>query len=294
MGLRIRTNVVALRAQREMTDTTNRLNQNMERLASGFRINRSADDSAGIAISETMRARIRSYGQARRNAQDGVSMIQVAESGMNEISSILIRLRELSIQSASDTLSNLERTYTNREYGELVREVDRIANTVEFNGLKLFGGQENNNDQESLSIYVGIGDNSIANTDTIELSVDGMKLDAKGVLALNDQDEIGPLSVGDDFDRDTASQKISVIDRAIGLISSNRATLGSKQSRLNSAISNIDIQKENLEMAHSRIKDVDFASETASFTQNQILAQAGTSIMSHANALPQSALSLLS
>lgn len=293
MGLRIRTNVSAIRAQRHMANTTRRLDGNLERLSSGYRINKAADDSAGMAISENMRAKIRSLTQASRNAQDGISMMQIAEGGMNEISSILIRMRELSIQAASDTISNTERAYTNREYVELVGEIDRIANTVEFNGIKLFGGQEQNNDQENLTIYIGIGDNTVPNTDAIEINIEDFKLNAKDVLALNDESEIGPMAKGDDFERITAQEKILVIDNALSLVSSNRATLGSKQSRLNSAISNLAVQKENLETTNSRIRDVDFASETASFTQNQILAQAGTSVLSSANSQPQMVMSLL-
>src|SRR6478609_10679901 len=145
MGLRIKTNVPSLIAQRRLGNTTSDMQSNMEKLSSGQRINKSADDAAGLAISETMTGKIRSMAQAQRNANDGISLIQVAEGSMNEIGNILIRMRELATQSASDTIGNVERSYTNKEYTQLVDEIDRIANTTEFNGMNLLGGADKNN-----------------------------------------------------------------------------------------------------------------------------------------------------
>ncbi len=293
MGLRIRTNVASLKAQRSLGGTTQALNSNMERLSSGYRINKSADDAAGLAISETMRSRIRSMGQAKRNAQDGLSMIQVAEGGLTEVSNILVRMRELAMQSASDTIGLVERGYTNREYNQLVDEIDRIANTTEFNGLRLFAGSDGNNELENITLYVGPGSNQIPNSDTIDININEFKLDTKEVLGLNNEAEIGPIDLEEGFERITAQEKLGALDKALNMISSNRATLGSKQSRLNSTISNLEVQTENLEQSRSRIRDVDFAAETAELTQNHILSQAGLSVLSQANSMPQEVIRLL-
>lgn len=293
MGLRIKTNVPSLTAQRRLRDTTSAMGSNMEKLASGYRINKSADDAAGLAISETLTGKIRSMNQAKRNASDGVSLIQVAEGSMNEISNILIRLRELATQSASDTLGNLERSYTNKEYTQLVEEIDRIANTTEFNGLSLLGGADKNNGVGELTIHVGAGDGQTPNTDTISIDIDSVKLDAENILGLTREAEIGPMDVDGEFDRQTAADKLTVLDTAIKRVAGNRATLGAKQSRLESTINNLGIQVENMSTSRSRIRDVDFAEVTAEFTQNRILGQAGASVLAQAQAIPELALKLL-
>lgn len=292
MGLRIRTNVSSLQAQRQMGITGQQQQDSMERLASGYRINKSADDAAGLAISETLRGRIRGAGQASRNATDGISLIQTAEGGMNEISNILIRLKELAVQSSSDTIDNVQRGYTNREYVQLVDEIDRIANTTEFNGLKLFKGKEGVG-LDNFTLHVGTGDGSMENTDTILVPVDPMKLDATESLGLGKGSEIGPMEEGGEFDRSAAAQKISLIDNALKKVANNRASLGAQQSRLQTAVSSIAIQIENMNSTNSRIRDVDFAAETARSTQSRILAQAGVSVMSQANQIPELALALL-
>jgi flagellin len=292
MGLRIRTNVASINAQNRLAKTTNAITENTSKLASGFRINKSADDAAGLAISEGMRARIRSLNQASRNANDGVSMIQTAEGSMNEISNILIRLRELATQASSDTIGNLERSFTNREYTELVGEIDRIANTTEFNGLPMLKGAGALNDEGMFSLHIGAGDGTVENTDTIRLNVDNIVTSSE-ILGLSQEDGIGPAEEGDDFARATAAEKLTILDNALKTVASNRAYLGAQQSRLNSAISNLGIQVENLQSANSRIRDVDFASETASFTQNKILQQSGAAVLSQANSQPEIALALL-
>lgn len=293
MGLRIKTNVASINAQRYLSKSTESMGKNMEKLSSGYRINRAADDAAGLAISENLFGKIRGLKQAQRNANDGVSLIQVAEGSMNEISNILIRMRELSTQAASDTISNDDRVFTNREYTQLVDEIDRIANSTEFNGLKLLQGSDGNNGIESVTIHVGAGDGQISNTDTIEVDINSILLNSEDVLGLGKESEIGPNVKGDDFDRTDAANKLMVIDDALQKVNGTRATLGAKQSRLTSTISNLGIQVENLSSARSRIKDVDFASETADFTQNRILQQSGAAVLTQANQSPEIALSLL-
>ncbi|NRA67345.1 MAG: flagellin FliC [Pseudobacteriovorax sp.] len=293
MGLRIKTNVTSLIAQRQLSDTTRAMGNNMEKLSSGYRINKSADDAAGLAISENMTGKIRSMDQAKRNANDGISLIQVAEGGMNEISNILIRMRELATQAASDTIGDLERSYTNKEYTQLVDEIDRIVSTTEFNGLNLLQGGDGNDGVTDLVIHVGAGDGTIENTDTIDINIEDVKLNTEDILGLGKEAEIGPLTADDDFDRTTAAEKLTVIDDAIQKVAGNRAILGAKQSRLNSTITNLGIQIENTSSARSRIRDVDFANATAEFSSNRILAQAGTSILSQAGSIPELAANLL-
>ncbi len=293
MGLRIRTNVSALQSQRNLENTTRDLSDNIEKLSSGYRINKSADDAAGLAITDTLEAKIRSTGQAKRNASDGVSMIQVAEGSMNEITNILVRLRELATQSATDTLGNLERSYTNKEYTQLVEEIDRIANATEFNGVKLLGGGGNNDGLDELVFHISAGNGAAENTDTINLNIEQIKVESADVLGLGKDAEVGPLDPDGDFDRQDAADKLDVLDVAIKRIAGNKAILGAKQSRLNSTIRNIGVQMETMETAKSRIKDTDFAGETAKYTQNNILSQAGSSVLSQANNQSQLALALI-
>jgi flagellin len=264
----------------------------MAKLASGYRINKAADDAAGLAISENMKAKIRSLGQARRNANDGVSMVQVAEGSMNEVSNILIRLRELATQAASDTVGNTERAFTNREYTNLVSEIQRISNTSEWQGVPLLKGQEALGDETMFTIHVGAGDGQQENTDTIRIGVENLMVGAED-LGLGTGAEIGPENIGDDFTRDIAASKLTVIDSALQKIASNRSYLGAQQSRLNSTINNLGVQIENMKSANSRIRDVDFAEETATLTQNKILQQAGAAVLGQANQAPEVALSLL-
>lgn len=292
MGLRIRTNVASLQAQRNMGNSTNAMGENIAKLSSGYRINKAADDAAGLAISETMKANTRSLDQAKRNAMDGISMVQTAEGSMNEVSNILIRMRELATQSASDTIGNTERGYSNREYVQLVNEIQRISNTTSFNGIPLLQGQEAVGDPSMFTIHVGSGDGLKENTDTIQIGVENLKINIED-MGLGTGAEIGPAETGGEFTREIAASKLSVIDSALQRISSNRSYIGAQQSRLGSTINNLGVQIENLKSANSRIRDVDFAEETASFTQNKILQQAGGSVLMQANQAPEVALSLL-
>jgi flagellin len=293
MGLRIRTNVASLQAQRGVANATNSLRDSMAQLSSGYRINKAADDAAGLAISTALTGRVRSLEQAARNANDGVSMVQVAESGMNEISNVLTRLRELAVQASSDTIGNAERSYANREYTQLVEELDRITNTTEFNGVKLLKGADANVGDDLLTIHVGGGDGKAANTDTIRIDINDMKLIPEDDFGLGRGSEIGPLEVGDAFDRQTATEKLSVIDSAMQRLASTRANMGAQQNRLQSAVTSLSSQIENYRAANSRIRDVDFASASASFTQSKILQQAGVSVLAQANSEPEAALALL-
>ncbi|MGE0173609.1 MAG: flagellin [Oligoflexales bacterium] len=295
MGLRIVTNIASLRASRALGDTLGKVQSSMEKLSSGYRINKSADDAAGLAISETLRAKVRSSEQAKRNANDGVSLIQTAEGSMNEITNALVRLRELAVQSSSDTIGNRERTFVNKEYVELVREIDRIAAVTEFNSIKLLGGSDPDHGLEELTIHIGPGDGFVPNTDTLSLNLDDIALDAKNILSLNDGSEIGPESMDDlgDFQRSQAAEKLTTIDTALNQVAGKRAVLGAMQNRLYSAISNLGVQIENMTTSKSRIKDVDFAEETAKLTQSQIIGQSGASVLSQANSAPELVLTLL-
>lgn len=276
MGLRINTNVASLNAQRNLTGTKWGLDKSLERLSSGFRINRAGDDAAGLAISENLRAQVRGLKQASRNAQDGVSLIQVAEGGLNEISSIMIRLRELAVQAASDTIGPVERQFLNVEYDQLVSEVDRIADGTEFNGTQLLSGTGSVLDFQ-------VGTRNDPNID--RLTFDSSKADANSA-ALG----VNLTSVAD---KASAQNSLAAIDSAIVSVSAMRADFGAIQNRLQSTIGNIAVSVENLSAANSRIRDVDVAEETAELTRNNILLQAGTSVLAQANQTSNTALSLL-
>lgn len=277
MGLRINTNTASLNAQRTMWGTKLDLDKSMERLSSGYRINRAGDDAAGLAISENLKAQIRGLKQASRNAQDGVSLVQVAEGGLNEISSILIRLRELSVQAASDTIGPVERQFLNVEYDQLISEIDRIADGTEFNGTQLLSGVGS-----ILDFQVGTRNNP----EIDRISFDASRADGNSA-ALG----VNLTSVAD---KASAQNALSAIDQAIVSVSAMRADFGAIQNRLQSVISNIQISVENMASANSRIRDVDVAEETSEFTKNNILLQAGTAVLAQANQSANTALSLLS
>ncbi len=276
MGLRINTNTASLNAQRNLMGTKLGLDKSLERLSSGYRINRAGDDAAGLAISENLRAQIRGLKQASRNAQDGVSLVQVAEGGLNEISSIMIRLRELAVQAASDTIGPVERQFLNVEYDQLISEIDRIADGTEFNGTQLLAGTGSVLDFQ-------VGTRNDPNID--RLSFDASKADANSA-ALG----VNLTSVAD---KASAQNSLSAIDTAIVSVSAMRADFGAIQNRLQSTIGNLAVSVENLSAANSRIRDVDVAEETAELTRNNILLNAGTSVLAQANQTANTALSLL-
>ena len=276
MGLRINTNVASLNAQRNLMGTKLGLDKSLEKLSSGYRINRAGDDAAGLAISENLKAQIRGLKQASRNAQDGVSLVQVAEGSLNEISSILIRLRELAVQAASDTIGPVERQFLNVEYDQLISETDRIADGTEFNGTQLLSGTGSILDFQ-------VGTRNDPNID--RLSFDASKADANAA-ALG----VNLTSVAD---KASAQNSLTAIDQAIVSVSAMRADFGAIQNRLQSTISNTAVSVENMAAANSRIRDVDVAEETAELTRNNILLNAGTSVLAQANQSAQSALTLL-
>jgi flagellin len=276
MGLRINTNTASLNAQKNLMGTKLGLDKSLERLSSGYRINRAGDDAAGLAISENLKAQIRGLKQASRNAQDGVSLVQVAEGSLNEISSILIRLRELAVQAASDTIGPVERQFLNVEYDQLISEVDRIADGTEFNGTQLLSGTGSILDFQ-------VGTRNDPNID--RLSFDASKADANAA-ALG----VNLTSVAD---KASAQNSLSAIDQAIVSVSAMRADFGAVQNRLQSTISNLAVSVENMSAANSRIRDVDVAEETAELTRNNILLNAGTGVLAQANQSAQAALGLL-
>ena len=274
MGLRVNTNVTSINAQRNLSSVTTRLSDNFRRLSTGLRISSAADDAAGLAISERLRSQVRSLEQSKRNANDGISLVQTAEGALNEVSSILTRLRELSIQASNGSVSGQDKDTLNEEFTSLVNEVNRIGRSTEFNGIKLLDGSST-----SVSFQVGFG--TTAGIDTLSV---GLSPALSTSLSLNS------LDIGSAGSTTTA---ITNIDAAINTISSLRGSLGAVQNRLGSTINNLAIQTENLSAAESRIRDVDVAYETAQLTRNNILQQASISVLSQANAQPQSALRLL-
>jgi flagellin len=291
MGMRIRTNVSSLTAQRFMSQNNKSMNDSVDKLASGYRINKSADDAAGLAISENLRGKIRGMGVAKRNANDAISMVQVAEGTMNEMTNILIRLRELTVQASSDTIGDKERGFLNREYTQLVDEMDRTAIVTEFNGIKLF---DKENDKTEFVIQVGTNsEDSDTDPNTIKVDIEGLKFDSEK-LGLSNEAEIGPES-GEDTgpSREDISAKLGTLDDALGKIASERATIGAIQNRLGSSIANLGVSIENSMVAKSRIKDVDFASETANLAQARIMRSSNVSVLAQANQAPEMALQLL-
>ncbi len=272
MGLRVNTNVASMNAQRNLFNTTNNLGGNFARLSSGLRIATAADDAAGLGISERMRSDIRSYGVASRNAQDGISLVQTAEGALNEVSDILGRMRELSMQSANGTLNSDDRETLDAEFQQLVQEVDRIAGGTQFNGVELLDGSNS-----SISIQVGIGGGT---NDTISLTAADATSSTLGIS--------GGISTSS-----SASSMLSTIDSAIDDVNTARGTLGAQQNRLQSTLRSLANVRETTSAAESRIRDVDVAFETADLTRNSILQQAATSVLAQANAQPQLALSLL-
>ena len=320
MGIRIQTNVQSLTAQRNLATSTKSNDESLERVSSGFRINRASDDAAGIAISDRLRTDVRSLNMAKRNANDGISLIQTAEGGMSEITNILSRLRELSIQGASDTVGNKERGFIHKEYNSLKDEIDRITLSTEYNGsLLLTGGADNipedirkNSNIPPLEFQVGKDwradtDSADSNGEFARNPVNVIRVNfdkintstgekGLGLGASNDEnmDSIGVYLEGDEGQSRLRAQKsISKLDTALEKIAGFRAELGSVQSQLNSSISNLSTQSENYTAANSRIRDTDFAEETAKLTQSNILKQAGISVLSQANQAPSAVLSLL-
>jgi flagellin len=303
MGLRIKTNVASLNAQRRLGTSTENLQASMQKLASGERINKASDDAAGLAVSENLRADVRSLNMAKRNALDGISIVQTAEGGLAETGNMLIRLRELAIQSASDTLGNTERGFLDKEFVQLKDEIDRIAASTEFNGTRLLVGNTELADEmkstNAFPLEIQVGKDYFTEADSIDKpnAVNVIKIDFGDLNAFTSGEgslDLGKAEEGARVDvKINAQSSITKLDTAITKISDYRAYLGSVQNRLGSTIANLGTTTENLEESRSRIRDTDFASETAKMTQENILQQAGTSVLANANQQPQIALRLL-
>lgn len=276
MGMRVATNTQSIAAQRHLSGTNNMVKSSLEKMASGSRIAKAADDAAGLAISEKMKAQIRSVRQDIRNANDGISMIQTAEGGMNEISNILTRFRELSIQAATDSVSDSERSFVNKEVQQLRAEVGRISASTEFNGKALLSGQAG-----VLEFQVGVNNNPVNDRFLFDTSKAATTLESLGLTNLNTETKLA------------AQENLSTIDAAISSLSGSRAELGAMQNRLQSAVNNLQVYDENMTSANSRIRDVDVATESSELVKSNILAQAGTAVLSQANQNSQLALKLL-
>ena len=276
MGLRIATNISSMAGQRNLGQVKREQAESFEKLASGSRINKAADDAAGLAISEKMKSNMRGVKQATRNAGNGISLIQTAEGAMNEVGNILTRLRELSVQSASDTIGDTERQYSDLEFQQLVTEVERIATSTTFNEKQLISGEGDqmefqigiNNNEENDRIKFDPAQQSVRATD---LGIEGLTVSTKG----------------------DSQGNLEVIDQAINKVSGNRANLGALQNRLQSTVRNLEIQHENLAAANSRIRDTDVADVSAKLAKEKILGAAGTSVLAQANANGNSALQLI-
>ena len=279
MTISILTNTASLAAQRNLTTTQTALASSIGRLSSGMRINTASDDSAGLGISENLKSDLRSLGQAQRNANDGISMTQVAEGSMNEMSGIVTRMRELAVQSANGSLGGTERGYIQTEFKELRNEINRISAVTEFNGQKLVDGSA------STGLAFQIGMHNSAN-DRIALSITKLTTSTLGSASLHIASATLSTVTG-------SRNALAVFDKAIDQLSTARSKVGAVQNRMQVCISNLAVGQENLAAANSRIRDVDVASESAALTKSQILSQAGLAVLGQANQLPNAALSLL-
>ncbi len=277
MGLRINTNVPSLVAQRNLRTTRGSLDRTLERLSSGSRINHAGDDAAGLAISESFRAQIRGLGMAERNAQDGISLVQVAEGALSEVSNILIRMRELGVQASSDTIGPTERKFLDVEFQQNLEEIDRIAQSTEYNRVPLLNGTA-----DTFEVQVGTRNNP---------TIDRIKLYDTGAADVNIV-SLG-LNLSNVADKASAQNSLASIDTAIGSVTKIRAEFGAMQNRLQSVINNIMVSRENLSAANSRIRDADVAEESTELTKNQILMQSGVAVLGQANSTIKSALNLL-
>ncbi len=275
MSLVINTNVASLNAQKNLAASQSALSANFSKLSSGMRINSAADDAAGLAISENMQAQTRSYAVAERNTNNAVSMAQVAESGLGQVSGILSRMRELAVQGSNGDLGSTDRDYLNTEFTALRGEISRLADSTKFNGKDLMAGASTNYD-----FQVGINNSA---SDKITLAFGGVTLANLGIDS----------STVDGADATASLGSIDSIDSAIATVSTQRASYGAAMNRLSYTISNTQSIRTNLSAANSRIRDVDVAEETASMARNQVLQQAGVSVLAQANQSPQMALKLL-
>lgn len=276
MGLRIATNIASQTVQKNLKGVSQSADASLEKLSSGKRITKAADDAAGLAIATNLEAQTKGLRQATRNANDGISLVQTAEGGLNEVSNILVRMRELTIQSASDTVGEAERGFLDKEYQQLVQEVDRISESTVFNGTQLLNGEGSG----TMDFQVGAfaGEQNMIQFDSSQSNASSSAIGISGSGVADKSDALG---------------SIEVLDEAIETVSGQRATLGSIQSRLQSTVSNLEVQTINQDSARSVIQDVDVAAESAKLASNQVIKNAGVSTLSQANGLPNSALRLI-
>lgn len=277
MGLRIKTNVASQAVQKNLRAAEQKTSESYEKLASGKRITKSADDAAGLAIATKMNAEVKGMQMAQRNANTGISMIQVAEGGLNETGNIMTRMRELSIQAASDTVGEKERGYLNLEYEQLLEEVDRISKTTTFSGKELLTGTS---ETGVMDFHVGAYGGE-ENRISFDAEATDATVESLGIAGTNINT------------KDEAAANLSMLDEAIDKVSGFRANFGSIQSRLQSTVSNLDTSVVNTESARSRIEDVDVASESAKLASTNVMKQAGISVLGQANNLPNAALRLV-
>ncbi len=279
--MRINHNIPALKANNQLSRTNKLLDASLERLSSGYRINSAADDAAGLAISEKMRTQISGLEQASRNASDGISVIQTAEGALIEVEAMLQRMRELSIQSANDALTSSERSYIQIEIDQLKEEMDRIVSGTQYNTQSLLDGSAPWGDGDGGILH--IGPNSDDDADVIQYKIDSMDTASLSI----DGDNLTLTSQSD------ATEAISSLDGALASVNALRADLGAMVNRLEHALTNQENQETNMQAAESVIRDADFAYETTQFTRNQIISQSSVAMLSQANMVPQSVLSLL-
>jgi flagellin len=288
--MRINHNISAMITEGALFKTGREVSKNLERLSTGLRINRASDDAAGLGVSENLRTQVRGTAQATRNALDGISAINIAEGAANEVSDILQRMRELAIESSNDTLTSVERGYTNQEFSALNAEIDRIASVTNYNGMKLLSGagaaRFGNSDVGGSGSVLWVDANAIRGQDSITITIDTLS------TAIGSGIGIGTVnlmltSVSNSF------LSITTLDAAINSVNTMRSNMGAYVNRLEHAINNLTISNTNQQAAESVIRDVDFAHETTEFTKNQILTQSGTAMLAQANVVPQSMLQLL-
>jgi len=275
--LAINTNIGSMNVQRNLIGTGRALNKSIERLSSGMKINSASDDAAGLAVSEGLRAQVRGFDQALENANDAMSILSTTEGAYNSISDILIRMRELAVQSANDSLTVTERAYLDTEFTQLIGEITRVSDVAEYNGIKLLDGTAGDG---SGNMVFQVGTRNTLN-DQIGITLSDQDATSLGVAALQVDSLVN------------AQGSITTIDTALSTLATDRATLGSTVNQLTAVVNNLALTIENLSAANSQIRDTDVAAESAEFTKNQVLMQAGTSMLSQANGIPQLALSLL-
>ena len=276
MGLRISTNVASQQVQKNLREVSTKSDDSLAKLSSGKRITKAADDAAGLAIATNLEAQTKGLRQATRNANDGISLVQTAEGGLNEVSNILVRMRELTIQASSDTVGENERGFLDKEYQQLVTEIDRISNATTFNGAQLLNGEGSGTLDFQVGAFAGEQNRISFDSSETNASASAIGVSGSGIS-----------------DKGSALDSIEVIDEAINTVSGQRATLGSVQSRLGSTVSNLEVQTINQDSARSVIQDVDVAAESAKLAATQVVKQAGISTLSQANALPNTALRLI-